>query len=112
MGMFPKKSCTSSPYAVPNSNPTPANFKITHEKVILHLSPVLILEVEYPDAKNFEGRKIMVFSGFESSRELLAVTKGKLDPHFSETGVSPVARFKPGSVGWSNAIKFARMLKD
>ena len=112
MGIGLGGKCSSSPYSVPNSNPNPANFKIIREKVILHLSPILVLEVEYPDAKNFEGRKMMVYSGFESSKQLLAVTGGKLDPHFSETGVSPTARFRPGASGWSNALKFARMLKD
>jgi len=96
--------CSSSPYAVPNSNPNPRNFKVIREQTIRGF---LVVEVEYPDAKNFEGRKIMVYSGFTSSKDLLDATCGELDPHFSEHGVSPVARFKPGFVGWKHAINFA-----
>lgn len=106
MGLGPfHKSCMSSPYAIEDSNPNPKNFKIIREKLV-HF--ILILEVEYPDAKNFEGRKIMAYSGFESSKQLLEVTKGVLDPHFAEHGVSPIARFKPDSIGWASAVRFAK----
>jgi hypothetical protein len=105
MGMFPEKNCSSSPYAIPGSNPDPRNFKILRERVV---HSMLILEVEYPDAKNFEGRKIMIYTGFDSSKQLLEVTKGVLNPHFAERGVSLIARFRPDNSGWSTAVRFAR----
>jgi hypothetical protein len=81
---FMKRSCTSSPYAVPNSNPDPNKFFILREKAIKNF---LILEVHYPKAKN-----------------------NKLDPHFSEDLFSPVARFMPTELGWKSAQSFVRYL--
>ena len=109
MRMFPKKSCSSSPYTVPNSNPDPENFLVIRERAV---SGYLVLEIRYPDAKNFEGRKIMVYKGFASIEQLLAATGGTLDPHFAEDRVSPIARFAPTTSGWWNAILFANALQS
>ena len=108
MGLsFMKRSCTSSPYAAPNSNPDPNKFFILREKAIKNF---LILEVHYPNCTNFEGRKIMVFLGFKNSTDLLKAKNSKLDPHFSEDLFSPVARFMPTELGWKSAQSFVRYL--
>lgn len=61
------------------------------------------LEVEYTGCTNFEGRKILVYLGdFTPS--------GDLDPHFTDKGVSPVARFKPDREGKTLAVKFCKLL--
>jgi hypothetical protein len=85
----------------PNNNPDPKNFQILEEQPVANF---LVLKVKYPDATNYEGVKIVVYSGFNSSADLLIATKGLLDPHFSHD-VSPIARFKPDC--WEMAIDFA-----
>lgn len=92
MGISIGKSCWSSPYAVPNSNPDPEVFRILQEDLI---NGYLILLVEYPNCTNFEGKKLMVYKGFNSSAALLKLNRGKLDPHFATTKGSPIARFRP-----------------
>ena len=97
MGLNLFNRCKSSPYAVPDSNPDPANFTIHSE---LKLGEYLVMLVQYPNCTNYEGQKLLVYSGFKSSKELLKKTNGKLDPHFSEEGVSPIARFKPCALSY------------
>ena len=93
MGLnFLKRSCSSSPYAVPDSNPNPRNFKILTEE---YIRGFLVLTVQYPNCTNYEGKKLMVYSGFKTSKELIAYNKGELDPHFANTIGSPIARFRP-----------------
>ena len=92
VGPFSGRRCSSSPYAVPNSNPNPNNFKILQES---YSNGYLILWVEYPNCTNFEGKKILVYKNFDSSKTLLFFNRGELDPHFSKSGGSPIARFKP-----------------
>jgi len=91
-GPFSGRTCSSSPYAVPNSNPNPERFKIIDE---WSQNGFLILLVNYPDAKNYEGNKLLVYRGFISSSMLLAHNRGRLDPHFYQDKGSPIARFRP-----------------
>ena len=91
MNIF-KRSCTSSPYAVQDSNPDPSNFLIVNEQMI---GNYLVLHVKYTTCTNYEGNKLMVYEGFKSSKELLKLNNGKLDPHFSRSKGSPIARFAP-----------------
>jgi len=92
ISLFGGSRCSSSPYAVANSNPRPENFKIVKEK---YLNGYLILIVKYPDCSNYEGKKLLVYEGFKTSLALLKYNKGRLDPHFSRDKGSPIARFKP-----------------
>ena len=93
MGCNPlSRKCSSSPYAVDNSNPDPKNFIIVNEK---EHRGYLILLVKYPNCTNYEGKKLLVYEGFKSSKELLEHNNNKLDPHFSDTVGSPMARFRP-----------------
>lgn len=89
------RSCYSSPYAPPASgNPDPEKFVIMHEQTI---GQYLVLLVNYPSCKNFEGRKLMVYKGWKSSKDLLFFNGGKLDPHFANSKGAPIARFAPVS---------------
>jgi len=74
----------------------------------------LALKVRYPSCAkcSFEGVKIMVFCGV-SLKE--AMMWRRIDPHFRDTkpstsqdAPSPAARFAPTSVGWADALEFAR----
>ncbi len=89
-------------YGIEKPNPNPRNYKLLRHKTI---GKCLIIEVQYPDCSNYEGRKIMVFNC--KLRDLL---KQKLiDPHFSdnENFISPIARFEPTEQGWNFALSFA-----
>ena len=62
-----------------------------------------VLDMEYPNCSNFEGRKILVFKDKETS-----LSKQKhIDPHFYEKS-NLVARFHPSGKGWVDAVAFVR----
>src|SRR4051812_2579696 len=50
------------------------------------------LVVKYLDATNFEGVKVMVYRGSY-------VYTAPLDPHFTDSPDSPIARFRPDAEG-------------
>jgi hypothetical protein len=68
----------------------------------------LVLKVQYPDATNFEGVKIMVFD--REVRLMQLNQQGFIDPHFSTQALHPIARFIPTGRGWEMAVNFARNL--
>ena len=88
-------------------NPDPKNYD-AHRWTVLN--GMLIVEVVYPDCKNYEGKKILVFDDGVTLTELHA--QGSIDPHFSESKKhhSPIARFEPTSRGWNMAISFVEHL--
>ena len=90
------RRCSSNPYSALNSNPDPNRFTIYKWKVI---GDYLIVLVNYPDAKNFEGNKILMYRGFKDPNELLAECDHRLDPHFSNNAFCPIARFPPTEEG-------------
>lgn len=84
-------------------NPKPDNYKILRHETI---GECLIVEIQYLDCTNYEGRKILVFNC-----KLQDLLKQKLiDPHFAENKkfISPIARFEPTEQGWSFALFFGR----
>ncbi len=86
-------------------NPNPANYKIIDT---LTFGNILIVEIQYPDCKNYEGKKILVYEGITWAE----LRKQKLiDPHFSNNKKykSPIARFEPTERGWKMAESFAKM---
>jgi hypothetical protein len=103
-------SCSSSPYAAPDSNPDPKRFTILDWEYVNCVAKYLIVKIQYPDARNYEGVKVMVYRGFKDTEELLRATNNMIDPHFSETGVSPIARFAPLHDAMDTAINFALSL--
>lgn len=107
MGINLISRCSSSPYSVDNSNPDPSNFRIIQEWNYIN---ALIILVHYPNCKNFEGNKLLVYKGISRSSELLVKLKNKLDPHFSSTQLCPVARFIPNHIGLALAKHLAQYL--
>lgn len=89
-------------------NPNPNNYKILESAQI---GKYLALKIQYPDCKNYEGVKVLVYADIE----LDDLRKQKLiDPHFSPSRehYSPMARFEPTDQGWVNALKFCSMLQS
>ena len=87
-------------------NPDPKNFVIERAEMIgLHV----VAEVVYPDCKNYEGRKILVFKGCTIA---YLAKQEFLDPHFchNSTHPSPFARFEPTEDGWYAARLCAKSL--
>jgi len=87
-------------------NPDPKNFNLIRKKEIGNF---LILMINYPDCKNYEGNKILVF---EDVKYIKIYEQGVIDPHFSDNKDfhSPIARFEPTDKGWKRAIEFCNML--
>ena len=87
-------------------NPDPKNFVIERAEMFgLHV----VTEVVYPDCKNYEGRKILVFKGCTIA---YLAKQEFLDPHFchNSTHPSPFARFEPTEDGWYAARLCAKRL--
>ena len=81
------------------------NFNILRDRVI---STHTIIEIEYPDCKNYEGRKIILFKD-TSLHTILKLNE--IDPHFTDADVpKPFARFEPTEDGWNCAIRLACIL--
>lgn len=83
----------------PPGNAVPSRFKIleNYSRGDTHIAVM----VNYPDARNYEGTKILVYRNINIYRILNA---GTLDPHFSDDGsLSPFARFEPTVDGWAAA---------
>lgn len=88
---------------VNNCNPDPSNYKIIDKTTI---GNYLILLINYPDAKNYEGNKVLLFENVTLSQ---LEKQGSIDPHFAENKkfFSPIARFEPTQKGWDNACFLA-----
>lgn len=90
-----------------NLNPDPANFKIEQ---ITETANYTVAEIRYPDCKNYEGLKVLVYEGRVRDALLAAKT---IDPHFehpmfNQNGLAPVARFEPTDRGRALAMMIAR----
>ena len=87
-------------------NPRPDNYKIIKSTAS---GRYLIVEIQYLDCTNYEGKKILVFK--DCSMAQLKDQK-LIDPHFSEDKSfhSPIARFEPTNEGWDNANLFVTIL--
>lgn len=108
MGMFGSR-CRENHYpppAPPVGQPNPENYTIVKCEDFVN---ACVVEVKYPDALNYEGRKVMVYKMPLS--KVLTKNAGKMDPHFANDGsAAPFARFEPTEAGWSAALAFARTL--
>lgn len=73
---------------------------------IQELNGYLIIKIHYPDFKNFEGNKILVF---KNCKIVDLIEQKTIDPHFSDNSnfKSPIARFRPDDEGWDLALKLA-----
>lgn len=91
-------------------NPDPRHFKILHHAQFGQAKGKIatVVEVSYPDAKNYEGRKVMVYRcSFETVER-----QEYLDPHFCDDAshVAPFARFEPTEAGWKVACLLAEAM--
>lgn len=102
MGM-PLFKCNCKSLASNSSNPDPKNWKLIKH---VEIGSCLVVELQYPNCTNYEGRKILVFRC--SLVDL--INQKEIDPHFSENKdkIYPIARFEPTGVGWVDACGFAR----
>lgn len=100
MGLSPFSNSSYDNTTTKNINPNPFNFKL---KRGTKRGNYLIAEINYPDCKNFEGNKILVFENLEMWQ--LQEFKS-IDPHFSNNKdfKSPIARFEPTEKGWQLAL--------
>ena len=87
-------------------NPVATNFRLIQQ---LRIGPFVLVEVQYPDATNYEGRKIMLFQAL-SFEAVVAKNGGEVDPHFSASPdmLSPIARFEPTPSGWAMGMRCAQ----
>lgn len=88
-----------------NIEPDPKKF-IVEEAI--DINGHCILTVIYPNCTTYEGKKILFFSDTESED---IIDQKVIDPHFSDKGLSPFARFEPTDEGLLAAIKLARVLE-
>ena len=113
MGLSPfsGSKCTISDPALAQYKvglPNPKRFRITRSKQYPGSSAWTVVEAVYPDAKNYEGRKIMVYN-----HPLHAIhAQTELDPHFcdDESHLAPFARFEPTPQGWVVACDLAKIM--
>lgn len=100
-------SCAAAAPAAPSPNPLPDPSNFIIERIESH-GGWTVAEIRYPDAQNYEGRKILVYRA--SLDEIRKMTK--LDPHFCDHRhcLSPFARFVPTAEGWSAAVALAESM--
>lgn len=86
--------------------PDPKRFVVEET---LQVGRFLIAQVQYPDATNFEGRKIMVFRDVDATA---LWDQAALDPHFCDSPdhLAPIVRFIPTTEGFNMAMTFCRAL--
>lgn len=105
MGCSFMKSCggiqTETKYI--SMNPNPKNFRIDK---LIELQNTYV-EIFYPDAKNYEGNKVLVFRG-KVARELLSAKE--IDPHFNCGFLAPIARFEPSELGKLLGMQLAKVI--
>lgn len=107
MGLSIGKRCWTNPSepAAVAPNPDPSRFKILNH---YEYNGWTIVKVFYEGCTNFEGNKVLVFD--ETYAVVVAKSARGMDPHFSSSGLSPVARFEPTTRGWHLAQKFVHSL--
>ena len=90
------------------ANPDPSNYRILSFE---HIGNFLLVEIVYPDCKNFEGKKILLYHNVKiddlGKRE-------NIDPHFNDgkDAIYPVARFVPTDDGRKLAKKLAHTMSQ
>jgi hypothetical protein len=107
MGIMSSSRSESDTTPVISGNPDPYDFKIIGTVWFGDRDTgYVVVQVLYPNCKNYEGVKILVMTR-ESLAE--ALSKGFLDPHFDpNSGI--VARFVPTALGLDLAKVCARSL--
>lgn len=91
-----KDSGTSS-NPIPENNPNPRNYIIVQH---IECRGHLLVNINYPDCKNYEGDKILLYKDLT----LNDLRKQEvIDPHFNKSDryKFPFARFEPTLAGWN-----------
>jgi hypothetical protein len=86
-------------------DPNPTNFII---RKYSQINGNLVILVNYPNCKNYEGDKVIVYknTNWDEVKNLK-----ELDPHFTdETTIRPFARFEPTNEGWLKATELLNYL--
>lgn len=86
---YPKGQPNPREFVIEDMYPTPAYRS--------NVPGTYAVKVKYPNATNYEGNKVLVYEQV-SPATLYDTTH--LDPHFSEEGLAPIARFEPTKKGW------------
>ncbi len=84
-------------------NPVPSNYEITGT---IEMGEWTIAMITYPDAINYEGRKVLLFRNV-SVMQLKRMKE--IDPHFTPAS-GLVARFEPTDFGVELAIALVKKL--
>lgn len=108
MGAMPRLNCGGykNEAVYVSVNPNPKNFKILR---MIELANTFV-EVFYPDVRNYEGHKILVYYG-QVAHDIMNAKE--LDPHFTnENRLSPIARFKPDALGEWFAMQITKGLSN
>ncbi len=105
LNLFGRSFSTSEGY-VPQlpTEPRPDSFVI---ESVHEVNGHVVALITYPHATNFEGKKILVYRNM--SEKVLRFIK-LLDPHFSNEGISPFARFIPNEEGMDAAVKLCYLI--
>lgn len=100
------KDNTSKSSKLPN--PDPYNWRILES---IQYGRFLVVKINYPDCKNYEGNKILLYDGVTLQQ---LRNQGTIDPHFSENKKfhSPIARFEPTVRGWVMAKYLASISEE
>ncbi len=96
--------CSCEAVSTPLPNPDPKSFRIVNTRSV---GRYCIAEIEYHGCTNFEGRKILVFRDIKAEH---LKNFREIDPHFSESGISPIARFVPSKEGWNMAVTLCQAM--
>lgn len=69
----------------------------------------VVLWINYPECKNYEGNKILVYV---NTTLVEILNQDYIDPHFLEIKgrINPFARFRPTEDGWDAAVQLADKL--
>ena len=93
----------------PSGNPDPNNYRLLRAQ---EFPGYLLVLIQYPDCKNYEGKKILLFEGLTL---VDLVNQKQIDPHFfPKQGEihSPIARFVPTDEGWDMAMLLVVSLNE
>jgi hypothetical protein len=101
MGM--RKSCYTNNDCKTIPNPQPDRWELIHKA---EFKKAYVLKVKYLDCTNYEGMKILVFTG--KYNDVKVNNQKYLDPHFDEEG-NLIARLVPTQLGWTIACVIAHI---
>lgn len=90
-------------YVPSQGNPNPKNYKVLK---VTEIGNFIVMKINYPDARNYEGNKILIF---KNAKLVDLINARSIDPHFSNIDkLTPYARFRPDDDGWKMAVHFCR----